>query len=324
MLSTRFVVAVLLGGLLVAATGCAVTCIEDAAGTKCTAKSLKRYEGAPPAPQLLDRAPGSPLTVDVQYGNVLLQRSGSGKVEVQFMPYVFAGHDEQQVASQMLAQNLVTTAAVTNGTVVTVRRNGGTNGLGADVVVRVPDGFDGPITVVNRGDGPINDFDVKLEYVGRASALAVTNQSLLGGCWIQGAPTVRSTTVQCGSAVSVFDVSDSVSIASTDRRHDEPTPTVTVRMASIAPNGPGGKISSASGAVSVTFPRAGGYVLNASSPVKGVVQEGALPPNCSKRETSPSAKVVTCGAGPSYQILAGTSPDTIGQPRDNNVVIAYQ
>ena len=77
------------------ATACSVTCIEDASGTKCSAKSLVRYDGAPSAPQAFDRAPGSPLSIDVLYGNVEVQRSASGKLEVQFFPFAYAGHDEK-------------------------------------------------------------------------------------------------------------------------------------------------------------------------------------------------------------------------------------
>jgi hypothetical protein len=33
---------------------------------------------------------------------------------------------------------------------------------------------------------------------------------------------------------------------------------------------------------------------------------------------------VTCGAGPAYELLAGTQPSTLGQPADNNVVLAFQ
>ena len=39
-------------------TACSVTCIEDASGTRCSAKSLVRYDGPPSAPQAFDRAPG--------------------------------------------------------------------------------------------------------------------------------------------------------------------------------------------------------------------------------------------------------------------------
>lgn len=305
---------------LVASTGCSVTCIEDASGTKCSAKSLVRYDGPPSAPQAFDRAPGSPLTIDVLYGNVAVQRSMSGKLEVQFFPFAYAGHDEKALADQQLAQNLRTSA---NANLVTVGREGGSNGLGANVVVRVPDGFDGPITIVNKGGGPLNNFDIKVEAVGKASALAVTNQSSLGACWIQGAPSVRSTTVQCGAGISVFDVSDEVNITNTDQSHDGPTPAVTLRLAAVTPGSRGGRVSSVSGDIAATFPKAGGYVLNAKSPVKGMVNDAAAPPNCQKAG-APNAKTVTCGQGPAYELAAGTQPSSLRQAADNNVVLAFQ
>jgi hypothetical protein len=309
---------------LVVIQGCSVTCIEDASGTKCTAKSLKRFDGAPQPPQLLDRTPGSPVTIDVYYGNVLVQRSASGKVEVQFLPFVYAGYDEKASADQQLSQNLRTSATAQGAVTVNVTREGGSNGLGADTIVRLPDNFDGALTILNRGGGPINNFDLKVEFVGAASALHVTNQSILGNCWIQGAPSVRSTTVQCGEDISVFDVGDELNINNTDTSHDGDTPAITLRLSSISPTGRGGRVSTASGTIAATFPSAGGYVINAKSPVKGVVQEGGLPGGCNKQEASPSAKTISCGNGPSYELVAGAAPDYIGQPKDNNVLLSYQ
>lgn len=305
----------------VSSQACSVTCIEDASGTRCTAKSLVRYDGPPSAPQAFDRAPGSPLIIDVLYGNVAVQRSMSGKLEVQFFPFAYAGHDEKAIADQQLAQNIRTSATAN---AVTVGREGGSNGLGANVVVRVPDTFDGPLTIVNKGGGPLNNFDIKVDAVGRATALSVTNQSTLGACWIQGAPTVRSTTVQCGAGISVFDVSDEVNLTNIDQSHDGPNPAITLRMAAVNAGSRGGRVSTVSGSIAVTFPKAGGYVLRAKSPVKGLVQEGALPPTCQKQEAAPGDKTVTCGAGPAYELLAGSGPNTLGQAADNNVVLAFQ
>jgi hypothetical protein len=299
-------------------TACDVGCIDDGSGVRCTGKSLKEFLGQRSAPQAFDRAPGSALTIDVIYGNVLLDRSASGKLEVEFAPFVYAGHDEDAAARQMLTTNLQTTA---NAGTVTVARQGGSNGLGADVIVRIPDTFDGPLTVINRGDGPLNHFDLKIQSVGKASTLAVTNQSILGGCWVQGAPTVKNTIVSCGDGVSVFDVADKVDITNRDDDHDDQNPAVTVRLAGVSPGG-GGRISSTSGAVAVTFPK-GGYVVKASSPVRGTVREGALPAGCTKTEASPANKTITCGTGPVYDVSAGTKPDYIGQPKDSDVNLSW-
>src|SRR5688572_4900727 len=129
-------------------TGCAVGCIESGNGTTCTAKSLQRFDGPAQPAAAHDRAPGSQLTIDVQYGNVIVGRSGSGKVEVEFRPFCYAGHDEKASADQQLAQNLRTGVAAGNGLTITVGRQGGSNGLGADAIVRLPDNFDGPLTII--------------------------------------------------------------------------------------------------------------------------------------------------------------------------------
>lgn len=313
------------GAALAVLSACSVTCIEDASGTKCSAKSLKRFDGAAPPPQLLDRAPGSPLTIDVLYGNVLVARSGSGKVEVQFSPFVYAGYDEKASADQQLAQNLRVGAVQTpGGIVVSASRQGGSNGLGADTIVRIPDGFDGPLKVVNRGGGPVNNFELRVEFVGRATALDVTNSSMLGGCWIQGAPTVRSTSVRCGETISVFDVSDAVNIENTEARHDARSPAVTLRLAGVTPGAGGGRVVTASGAIAATFPAAGGYAINARSPVQGSVHESALPGVCQKQESGPGSKLITCGRGSAYELIAGAAPDYVGRTEPSNVVLSFR
>jgi hypothetical protein len=303
-----------------AATGCAVTCIEDAGGQTCTAKSLKRFDGPVPPNQMLDRAPGAPVTIDVVYGNVLVQRSVSGKVEVQFAPYDYVGYDDKAGADRELAQNLRTSAVAAGGITVSVQRQGGSTGLGADTIVRIPDDFDGVLTIMNRGDGPLNDFDVRVDHVGRASALNVTNQSILGDCTIQGAPSVKSTTVRCAERISVLDVSDAVTIENAEEMSDGVA--VTLRLAGVAPTSPGGRIATNSGSIAVTLPGAGGYVVNAKSPVKGQVREGTLPRGCAVRG-APNEKTITCGQGPAYSMVAGARPEH-PTPRDNDVLLSYR
>jgi hypothetical protein len=310
--------------LLPAIGGCQVGCIEDGSGTRCVAKSLERFDGTPSPPIVLERAPGAPLTIDVIYGSVVVQRSGSGKVEAQFSPFVYAGHDEKASADQQLAQNLVTNATGGGPATVTVQRQGGTNGLGANVVVRLPDDFDGPLTILNRGDGPLNEFDVKVEFVGRAVSLGVTNQSQLGTCWIQGAPSVRSTQVECGEDISVFDVSDDVNITNNETMHDTDPPAITLRLNSVSPNSRGGRLLSASGSIVATFPRAGGYVLDAKSPVQGSVQHAAVGQGCAVQGGAANAKTLVCGNGPRYELVAGASPNYAGKPTDNNVILSQQ
>ena len=317
-----FIATTVVGAL---STSCATQCIQGPDGTTtCTAKSLKRFDGTPPPTQPVERAPGAPATIDVQYGNVLVTRSNSDKVEVSFRPFCYAGFDEQAFAQQQLGTNLRTSAAPEGGVKVTVARAGGTNGLGADVVVGLPDGFDGVLTVLNRGDGPVNNFGLRIDHVGRATALSVTNQSQLGDCWIQGAPTVKSTTVVCAESIGVFDVSDRVDVSNLDDSHDARSPAVTLRMAGVSPGSQGGRLTTASGSVAATFPAAGGFVIDARSPVKGAVQEGTLPAVCQVQAASPSAKTVRCGTGPTYQIVAGSNPGPLGKDSASDVVLSYR
>lgn len=271
---------------LSAATGCQVACIEDSSGTKCSAKSLKRYDGAAPQPTALTYTPGTPLTIDVHYGDITVERSASANVEVYFQPFAYAAYDAEASARQWMAQNLQTVAAPGNGgLLVAVSRSGGSNGLGANVTVRIPDQFNGALNIMNRGGGPLNHFNVKVQGVGRASALTLTNESTLGSCWVQASPTVRATTVKCGAPISVYDVADNVSIINTDRGHDGPGPAITLRMAAVNGGVQGGTVTANAGVIDATFPSAAG---------------------CAPAGTG-AQKTVTCGSA-KYTLTAGASP----------------
>ena len=236
-------------------TGCATNCVRGPEGTTCTAKSLKRFDGTPPPPQVVDHVPGSPIVIAVQYGSVLVSRSPSSKVEVEFRPFCYAGYDDQAGAYQQLGQNLETRVDTSAGVAVHVARHGGTNGLGANVNVRLPDSFNGSLAITNAGDGPLNEFEVRVEYVAQATALDIRNRSSLGNCWAAGTPAIQSTGVSCGGYISVFDVSDKLEIINTGGYHrGDDTPAITLRLAKVSPTSPGGTITTASGSRSLRPP----------------------------------------------------------------------
>jgi hypothetical protein len=95
-------------------------------------------------------------------------------------------------------------------------------------------------------------------------------------------------------------------------------------MAGVSPNSRGGSITSASGTIAATFPMAGGFTIDAQSPVQGSVQEGAVPTACQVEAKSASAKTVRCGAGPTYQIVAGSGPGGLARKRPHDVVLTYR
>jgi hypothetical protein len=114
-----------------------------------------------------------------------------------------------------------------------------------------------------------------------------------------------------------------VNISNDEARHDGPAPLVVFRSAGAVPGMAGGRISTASGSIAISMPRAGGYVVDASSPVRGTVQEGSVPNGCNVQAKGPNAKTISCGSGPRYEVLAGTAPNHIGQPKDSNVLLSY-
>jgi hypothetical protein len=304
--------------------GCATNCVRGPEGTTCTAKSLKRFDGTPPPPQVVDYVPGSPIVIAVQYGSVLVSRSTSSKVEVEFRPFCYAGYDDQAGAYQQLGQNLETRVDTSAGVAVHVARHGGTNGLGANVNVRLPDSFNGSLAITNAGDGPLNEFDVRVEYVAQATALDIRNRSSLGNCWAAGTPAIQSSGVSCGGYISVFDVSDKLEIINTGGYHrGDDTPAITLRLAKVSPTSPGGTITTASGSIAATFPRAGGFSVAATSP-NGTVQVGPLPPICQVQTASPASKTVACGAGPIYHAIAGNSSKRGPNGKASDVVLDFQ
>ena len=37
-----------------------------------------------------------------------------------------------------------------------------------------------------------------------------------------------------------------------------------------------------------------------------------------------NAKTISCGKGPTYELVAGARPNYVGQPKDSNVVLNYR
>ena len=311
-----------LGATLFSATGCKVACKDNETdnGGTCIAKSLTKFNGTPSS-STVDYQAGTPLSIEGVYGNINVESgAAAGKIEVTFEPFDYEGHDEKDLAVRQMNENLAMNTDLTGGVHVTAARTGDTsNGLGADITVKLPADFDGNITVYNHGNGPLNEFDLHVDFVGKSKSVSITNDSGIGDCKIQGAATVTDTKATCGDLITVLDVSDNVNINKVGLSPGDEA-TVVLRMASIAATATGGTILTEDGSIDATFPATGTYAIQAFSPTQGTVTEGTPPASCTVETAAPGSKTITCGAAtPLYKVTAGQ--DGLG---DSNITLSYK
>ncbi|MCC6526260.1 MAG: hypothetical protein IT373_26675 [Polyangiaceae bacterium] len=108
--------------------------------------------------QTLTYTAGKNIRVDAINGHVTLLRGASTtQMTVKFMPFSLRGGDEETVAQQDMNNDLILSTDDTLATevlIVTDRTPNGSGGLGADIEIVLPAGFDGGVTVDN-GNGSI-------------------------------------------------------------------------------------------------------------------------------------------------------------------------
>ena len=304
---------------LSAATGCEVACAEDEQnqGGTCVAKSLTRFNGTDVS-KSATWASGGTVTIDGVYGDITVGKSTTDKVEVTFSPFSRRAHDAKDAAIEEMNTNLVLDIKDGGNVTVTTSRNGGTNGLGADIVVNLPETFDGPLVVHNHGSGPINPGNVKVNFVGTSSTVTINNDKL-GDCTLSGAATVTSTNVTCDGSVKVINVADNVTIHTTGLETDN---AIELSIASISDTATGGTIDSEDGNIVLTLPSTGNYAVQAQSPTQGTVDFGTAPSGCNVQTAGDAGNsaTLTCNSGTAvYNVKAGF--DGLG---DSNVVASYQ
>jgi hypothetical protein len=257
---------------------------------------------AEPVNQSTPYTAGGSVSIETIFGNVRVEASSSADLEVVFQPFDYQGYQERSRAVQQMNEDLQLTLEGGSDISIKALRTGAPNpALGVDITVRLPAAFDGKLTILNHGDGILDHFDTDVSYVGSGTALDITSQGALGDCKVQGAATVVDTSVECGSTMTVLDVSDSVHLNVTNgSAFDEPS--MIVRLAAISSGSGGGTIETADGSVEVTFPASANFSAQANAP-NGAIDAGAVPATCTLTDTSATAKSVSCGsAGPSYTV----------------------
>ena len=300
----------LVSAMLVCPSGCRV---------ESSARTSDRFNASDQAEEV-PWSTGGRVTVNGLSGNIfVVVGSTEDTVRVTFSPFHYWEPDQREEALQMLA-DAIQLEAVPDGAGVHIStdRDGPGNGMGADIRVELPTSFDGVLDVSNRSRAVEHPGDIEIDFVGAASEVLVSTESL-GDCDVNGASSVKQTTANCDGEVYIRGVSDDVSIITTSLQGDV---AVDLTVESVSDTASGGTVDSYAGDVNLTFPAAGDYSILATT-WEGVVDEGNLPTGCTLLQPDPQdprSKTVSCGTGiPQYAVNACT-----GEAGDCSIHIWYR
>ena len=130
-------------------------CIVSSCGDNCTQfETPVRFEAAAES----DSEPytdGLGIKVVGVNGNITVTPGTSSNVEVTYKPFILDKKDNEENAKAHMAKNLITDISTTGSDIVirTDRASGSSSTLGADIVVKLPAGFDGRFEIdQNNGE----------------------------------------------------------------------------------------------------------------------------------------------------------------------------
>jgi hypothetical protein len=135
--------------------------------TEC--ESLKKFVGTSRSSSLA-YTDGADLVVDGVNGNIEVNIGSGTDVTVEFQPFSWRGHSKEADAKADIENDLVTTFTDDGSMhVVVSRKDGSFNGLGADIVITLPSGFNGGVDI-----DPNNGF-VEANLGGLAEFVTIKN-----------------------------------------------------------------------------------------------------------------------------------------------------
>jgi hypothetical protein len=303
---------------LVAAAGCEVQSCKNAEGEDATClKSLKRYEleDGELRPEPLPYAAGTNVTVHGNYGDIDVLEGTPGEVSVVLEPFVYRAYDAEDAAREELENNFDHSFDEDGDTIVVITdRHDSTNSLGADITLYLPPEFDGALVLENESDGAIDPGDIEAAFVGRATSVELSTESL-GDCTVDGEASVVSTRAHCDGTIVVTGVSDEVDLVSSGLGGD-----ILLTLHDIDADSPGGKLESEDGDITVNFPDGASFTVQAAASEDGAVNATDLDAACVGAEAAETAKSYTCGdGGPNYVVTAGK--DSVGP---SSVELSYE
>jgi hypothetical protein len=152
--------AAILLGIGAAGQGCVLTnCHDetdpDTGKTKqvCDVETLQGYRGSD-VNNTLTYTAGMNITINSQNGDVTLKTGSAGTVGVTFKPFTARPGGEDEEAKIEMTEDIVYTASDDGSIQIGVaKKSGSSSGLGADIVVSLPAGYDGAVSITqNNGE----------------------------------------------------------------------------------------------------------------------------------------------------------------------------
>jgi hypothetical protein len=157
-------------------------------------KSLTRFDGTNEFVHTARWLPGAPITIDGRNGDIEVVQGTGTDVVATFDPFVWLAHDSSQDRVQAQFDKLNTEATGDPGgsgavLVRSSRDDGASSGLGADIRVEIPPGFDGALTI--EQDNGQTDID----FAGSASAVKLISDN--GSCSVTSSAVASSVELFC-------------------------------------------------------------------------------------------------------------------------------
>ena len=318
-----------LAAALAGAAGCKTNCRTEDGKTICEAEALKRYDFDQEFDQDVsyDVVPGQNLSVTVRHGTVMLDRSDSDQVQVHFDPYNSRGASERDEARDELERELVLEYpddASDDDTleIVATVNDSDEDSVGTDIIIGIPEDFDGEITIHNEGRGnDIQARDINVNYIGNATRVSLENESQLGDCETVGGPSLEHTDIDCNHRVQAAEMVGTFDISGGDSFSDEDDdgnviPGVLVEVSEVPDADLAGKLYGER-EVGLILPKDAEFYVQALTNVDsgdGEVETPGLPSACDVEtaeadgEPDPRSRTVTCNGAtedsPRYEVEA--------------------
>lgn len=149
-LSTAFAFAAV-GFASLSLGGCIVTETDDGF----VIENATRFEGTTVTSDPVAYAKGQAVRIAGENGEIRVVRGAAGQVTAKFTPFTLDKKDAEDRARQEMEEKLsLTVETESDGDIVirADRLSGASSGLGADIVVSLPDGFEGEFEI-NQGNG---------------------------------------------------------------------------------------------------------------------------------------------------------------------------
>jgi len=277
------------------------------------AESLTAYEGEAQS-KSLDYVDGANVTIKGLYGDIAVFKGTAGEVSTTFKPFNYRSHKEEDSARRELAENLdlAASADAAGNITISTGRHDSKNGLGSHITVRLPPEFNGVLIVQNEGDGPINQGNIDVSFVGEARTLNVENSGLQNCNILRGdddkpadVSGLVDVDVRCEADITVRGVNDNVIVES---RSPAFYSEILVEIASVSGQATGGSISGDNSSIELRMPKVGDYDVFATASGAGAHIGRVDAGPCNVTDETEAALALTCGAGgPRYSVNAKDS-----------------